>query len=176
MKAVITGSASGLGLALSDTFRKVGYTVSGYDLKDNRDIRVKETVNQLLEDCKDADLFVNNALDNQVLLLESVIDLWKDQKKTIINISSAVTYYSRNVDFLPLDYAKQKTLLDNMIKLHHSQDQLPFIMNIRPSWFASGLVEEFNQEKMQTQDLANMIVSLYLKPDIRILDIVATRK
>jgi len=175
MKVVITGSASGLGLALSDTFRKIGYSVTGYDIKDNQDVRVKETVDQLLEDCKDADVFVNNVFDNQIFLLQSVIHAWKDQEKTIINISSATTYFA-DADFLPQEYTEQKTTLDSMIKLHHSQDQLPFIMNIRPSWFKSDMGKDFDQNRMQTQDLANMIVSLYLKPDIRTLDIVATRK
>lgn len=174
MKVVITGSGSGLGLALLNTFKKIGYIVAGYDIKDGKDIRAKETVDQLLVDCKDADVFVNNALDNQIALLESVVDLWKNQQKTIINISSAITYYFTVNDVVPRNYIDQKSTLDRLIKLH--QHKLPFIMNVRPDWFDSEMVKDFNQEKMNTGDLANMIVSLYSNRSIRILDIVATGK
>jgi short-subunit dehydrogenase len=92
MKVVITGHMNGLGLALSNKFAQKDYTISGYDLTNNKDITKEHTVTELITDCTDADIFVNNAHANQSLLLNRVFKLWEGKDKTVINISSAVTY------------------------------------------------------------------------------------
>ena len=92
MKVVITGHMNGFGLALSNKFVQKGYTISGYDLNNDKDVIKEDTVNELITDCIDADIFVNNAHANQSFLLTQVYKLWEGMDKTIINISSAITY------------------------------------------------------------------------------------
>ncbi len=167
MKVVITGHMNGLGLALSNKFAEKGYIVSGYDLLNNKNITRNSIVDQLISDCTDADIFVNNAIPNQSPLLIDVFNKWIGEDKTIINISSATTYLP-NVD-LPEsmnDYISQKKILDKMVHFYRGKSQLPHIMNIRPGWFESNLVKEFNTKKMNPEDIANLIVMLYDMKDV----------
>ena len=92
MKVVITGHMNGLGLALSNKFAEKGYIISGYDLLNNKNTTRDGVVNQLIADCVDADIFVNNAYANQSLLLDKIFKFWEGKDKTVINISSAITY------------------------------------------------------------------------------------
>lgn len=167
MKVVITGHMSGLGLALTKKFTEKQYDVLGYDLLNDKDINNPKVIEEIVKDCTDADIFVNNAIPNQSPLLIDVFNKWIGEDKTIINISSATTYLP-NVD-LPEsmnDYISQKKILDKMVHFYRGKSQLPHIMNIRPGWFESNLVKEFNTKKMNPEDIANLIVMLYDMKDV----------
>ena len=175
MKVVITGHSNGLGKVLAKEFESKGYTVSGYDLSDNKDVKDESVVNDLLLDCKDADIFVNNAYGNQRQLLDKVFNAWLGDNRTIINISSAVTYKTLNPEITPdiKDYFTEKRNLDQWVHLCRRKSSLPKIMNVRPSWFESDLVKRFEVDKMQPADVAELIVSLYeMSNKLQILDIV----
>jgi hypothetical protein len=174
MKVVITGHMNGLGLALSNKFAEKDYKVCGYDLLNNKDITKKDTVNQLLVDCADADIFINNAYANQYSLLNEVFKLWLGKQKTIINISSAITHLQLiNLPESLNEYISNKKLLDRMVDFNRGKSNTPYIMNIRPSWFDSQLVKDFDVEKINPDDIANLIVMLYDMQDVvKIADIV----
>jgi NADP-dependent 3-hydroxy acid dehydrogenase YdfG len=162
MKVVITGHVNGLGSALSNKFAEKGYTISGYDLTNGKDITKEDIVSELISDCVDADIFVNNAYANQSFLLMQVFKLWEGKDKTIINVSSAITYFP--VEHLPKslnDYISNKKILDTTVKFLRDNNGLPHIMNIRPSWIESQLVSEFNTKKLNPHDIAGLVVMLY---------------
>jgi len=162
MKVVITGHMNGFGLALSNKFVQKGYTISGYDLNNDKDVIKEDTVNELITDCIDADIFVNNAHANQSLLLNQVFKLWEGKDKTVINISSAVTYLTPlNLPESLNEYISDKKNLDTTVKLLRAKRDLPHIMNIRPSWIESQLVSEFNTKKINPNDIADLIAMLY---------------
>ena len=174
MKVVITGHMNGLGLVLSNKFVQKGYTISGYDLKNDKDVIKEDTINELITDCTDADIFVNNAHANQSFLLTQVFKLWEGMDKTIINISSAITYITpRNLPESLNEYISDKKNLDTTVKLLRMKSELPHIMNIRPSWIETQLVSGFNTKKINPDDIANLIVMLYnMRYAVKILDIV----
>lgn len=162
MKVVITGHMNGLGLALSNKFAEKGYTISGYDLTNNKDITKEDTVDELITDCTDADIFVNNAQANQSLLLNQVFKLWEGKDKTIINISSAITYLTPfNLPESLNAYISDKKNLDTTVKFLRVKGDSPHIMNIRPSWIESQLVSGFNTKKINPDDIVNLIIMLY---------------
>ena len=167
MKVVITGHMSDVGIALTKKFTEKQYDVLGYDLLNDKDINNPKVIEEIVKDCTDADIFVNNAIPDQSPLLIDVFNKWIGEDKTIINISSATTYLP-NVD-LPEsmnDYISQKKILDKMVHFYRGKSQLPHIMNIRPGWFESNLVKEFNTKKMNPEDIANLIVMLYDMKDV----------
>ena len=162
MKVVITGHMNGLGLALSNKFAEKGYTIAGYDLTNNKDITKEDTVDELITDCTDADIFVNNAQANQSLLLNQVFKLWEGKDKTIINISSAITYLTPfNLPESLNAYISDKKNLDTTVKFLRVKGDSPHIMNIRPSWIESQLVSGFNTKKIDPDDIVNLIIMLY---------------
>ena len=162
MKVVITGHMNGLGLALSNKFAEKGYTISGYDLTNNKDITKEDTVDELITDCTDADIFVNNAHANQSSLLTQVFKLWEGMDKTIINISSAITYLTPfNLPESLNAYISDKKNLDTTVKFLRVKGDSPHIMNIRPSWIESQLVSGFNTKKIDPDDIVNLIIMLY---------------
>ena len=174
MKAVITGHVKGLGSAISSILTDRNFHVNGYDILEGSDVNDSKVCEQILQDCKDADIFVNNAPANQCQLLHKVFESWIGQDKTIINVSSAATFL-KSTD-LPEDittYVTEKKLLDYLITVKRSQRSLPYIMNVRPGWFHSELAQRFDADKMQPQDIAEIIVTLYdFRSRVKILDIV----
>lgn len=175
MKVVITGHSNGLGMVLADQFVAKGYIVSGYDLSNNKDIKEESVVNEILADCTDADIFVNNAFGNQKQLLDKIFNSWLQQDRTIINISSSITYKMLDGKMTPneKEYFIEKKNLDHWIHLCRRRSSLPRIMNVRPSWFESDFVKRFEVDKMQPADVAALIVSLYeMSNKLQILDIV----
>lgn len=174
MKVVITGHMNGLGLELTKKFVGKQYTVSGYDLLNDKDVINSKVIEEIVADCVDADVFVNNANANQLSLLTKIFNLWIGKEKTIINISSAITYLPNiNLPKNLEDYTNQKRTLDKIVNLCRSKNKFPHIMNIRPSWFDSNLVKDFNATKISPEDIANLIVMLYdMKETIKTSDIV----
>jgi hypothetical protein len=122
--------------------------------------------------------FINNAYANQSLLLNKIFKLWGGKNKTIINISSAITYFpSVNLPKSMNAYNSNKKNLDTLVKFLSGSNRLPHIMNIRPSWFESNLVKEFDTRKINPEDIANLIVMLYdMREAVRIVDIVLEKQ
>ena len=174
MKIVITGHMNGLGFSLSNKFAEKGYTISGYDLINGKDITKEDIVNELISDCFDADIFVNNAYANQSVLLNKNFKLWEGKDKTIINISSAITYLPlSNLPESLTNYISNKKNLDILVNLLRGSNSMPHIMNIRPGWFESSLVKEFDTKKINPDDIANLIVMMYdMKDVVKSADIV----
>lgn len=158
MKVVITGHASGIGKALLETFTENGQECIGFDILNGYDLRDEETLKHVIESCRDADVFINNALPNQSKLLEEIYNLWVGDSKVIINLSSAVTFFY-NKDNIPNEfegYYQHKQHLNDVCKSLTPQRK-PYIMNVRPSWVNTQLVADVDDFKIEPQDLASLI-------------------
>jgi nucleoside-diphosphate-sugar epimerase len=158
MKIVITGHASGIGKSLLATFSTNGHECIGYDILGGHDLRYDESIQEVLESCRNADVFINNALPNQSRLLQEVHNLWLGENKVIINLSSAVTYFY-NKQNLPKEfdgYYEHKQQLNDICK-QLTNHRKPYIMNVRPSWVNTHLVEDVYEIKIEPQDLASLI-------------------
>jgi len=175
MKIVITGSASGIGKALLEKFKQHEHTVIGYDIVDGNDITHPIIINRLVQDCNDADIFINNALPNQSILLEMIHDLWKNKHKIIVNLSSAVTYMygPNNYPEGFADYYEYKHMLNQKTKELQRKALSPQILNVRPGWVDTPGSKTFKGIKMKPESLANLIYTLVEKPEVyQIVDIV----
>lgn len=155
LKVAITGHTRGLGAALFERF-SVTDMVSGLSRSNGCDIR---NIPKICEVVKDADIFINNAYDrySQVDLLYAVYDMWKDQDKKIINISSMA---SEGIKSYLHPYAVHKIALDAAFKQIASQNNRCKVVNIKPSWIDTPRVERYTGAKICPNDLADLIYTI----------------
>ena len=175
MKIVITGTANGIGKALSEKFKSCQWDVAEYDILNGNDITTPPAINRLMNDCHDADVFINNTLPNQTVLLEKVYNLWYGVPKTIVNISSAVTYLyePHNYEDQFKNYYEQKYELNKKALQLQTKSILPHILNIRPSWVDTYGARMHNGFKIKPKDLAELVYNSLQKTNgYQILDIV----
>ena len=175
MKIVITGTSKGIGKALSDKFKIAGWDVIEYDILSGNDITKTSVINKLINDCKKSDVFINNAYPNQVNLLKSIYDLWKDQQKTIVNISSACTYIYTKTNYPEYFkyYWESKENLNHLTKALQDQTRLPYILNVRPGWTDTDGSKVYNGIKLKPEDLAELIYNTIIPNNkYQILDLV----
>lgn len=174
MKVVITGHSSGIGKSLLETFEENGQTCIGFDILSGCDLRTEEGIQEVIESCKSADIFINNALPNQSRLLKEVHDIWLGQNKIIVNLSSAVTYFyeQSNVPREFAGYYEHKSQL-NAVSKELTKARQPYIMNVRPSWVDTQLVSEITDVKISPKDLASLIYfNVINREKYQVIDIV----
>lgn len=135
MNYAITGHTDGIGKALYEFLpTSIGFSKStGYDIT-NAKSRV-----DIIEQCKDCDIFINNAFDGfgQTLLLLDLFHRWKDFNKTIINVGSIIAEDGtvlKNYEHL-LEYQVHKKSL----KILHN-DLLKLNYNLRLKYVHFGYV------------------------------------
>jgi nucleoside-diphosphate-sugar epimerase len=159
MKIVITGHANGIGKSIYKKFSDCGWEVFGYDILNNSDVTLPQIQETLLEELLSADVFVNNALSSQTELLIAAHKQWLGQQKTIVNISSAMTYMYVNNDYPEsfTDYYNHKQTLDNQTRVLQKQTRYPNIINFRPAWVDTQLADGVTDYKMKPEHLANLI-------------------
>ena len=158
MKVVITGHASGVGPAILAAFAVNGYEYVGFDILNGYDVTNEESIQQVIESCKTADVFINNALPNQSRLIQEVHNLWLNENKIIVNMSSAITYFydKQSCPNEFDDYYEHKQQLDQVCK-QLSGYHKPYIMNVRPSWINTERNAEVDEIKIAPKDLASLI-------------------
>ncbi len=87
MKYAVTGHTYGIGQRLHERVGGLGFSKStGYDIT-NPEVR-----QEIIKNCKDIDVFINNApadFGQSELLLE-LWEAWRDKDKTIINVGSRI--------------------------------------------------------------------------------------
>lgn len=131
MKYAVTGHTYGIGEALHQRLGGLGFSKStGYDIRDPHARR------KIINECKDVDVFINNApadFGQSELLLE-LWEKWQDQDKTIINVGSRtaeIELPSEYTHLLKYQIHKQtlKTLSNTLAKLNTK-------CNVKYRWFA----------------------------------------
>lgn len=107
MKVTITGHSSGIGQSLYNKFINENYEVIGYSKDTGCDISTDIGCQQILDQLKSSDIFINNAwhVTGQFNLLKEAVKAWEGTSKKIINISS-------NIRILPDSFFTEKPLLE----------------------------------------------------------------
>lgn len=94
MKIAISGHSKGLGAELLKRYTESGHTVSGFSRSNGYDLRDWSLMQKMIAQIEDHDMFVNIAKPDfvQTTILYALWTVWRNQKKTIINIGSGITY------------------------------------------------------------------------------------
>jgi short-subunit dehydrogenase involved in D-alanine esterification of teichoic acids len=94
MKIAITGHTKGLGAEFKKAYEKLNHEVAGFSRSNGYDLRNWALMQKMLDQATDCDIFINLAKPDfaQTTILYELWKRWKNQNKTIINISSGITY------------------------------------------------------------------------------------
>lgn len=138
MKIALTGHTAGIGKALADWLINHGHQVQGFSRSNGYDINDDATLERILSESSDADIFINNAYAEfqQTKLLYMFHKLWKDQHKSIINIASArtqrYTYDHFQRASTPDYYVSSKVSLDYGCRELWNYSSWPRVMLVKP--------------------------------------------
>ena len=154
MKVAITGHSRGIGRAIADLY--YSDEVIGFSRSNGYDISSAETINKIINQSVDCDVFVNNAYHDfaQCDLLEGIFSQWKDDpSKTIVNIISRAKYGLGKAKFYGQTkmelYAKAKTLMFSNKRCR--------IININPGYVKTDMVSHVDVKMLTPEQLASMI-------------------
>lgn len=153
MKVIVTGHTKGIGKGIFEYFLNQDHKTLGFSRSTGFDISNVSDRNKILQEALDADIFVNNAFkDNdagQLDMLKEIFQLWKNQNKTIINISS------RAAGIMDTDYARSKLLQD---KFCESVSFLnPTIINLKPGLTDTDRVRHINGHRMSVDNVVRIL-------------------
>jgi hypothetical protein len=139
MKIAITGHSKGLGASLKTVYETKGFEVIGFSRSNGYDLRNWDTMQKMLTQVRDCDMFISCAKPDfvQTTILYELWKLWQGQEKTIINISSILTQYptcppalfnNPDMDF----YRTSKLSLNEACSQLSFKNYLPRIMLVKP--------------------------------------------
>jgi hypothetical protein len=178
MKIGITGHSEGFGAALYNKLKYYRRTdcneVVGFDLTNGYDISQISSIGKILWQIKDFDMFINNAYHpiGQTVLLEKIINLWKNKNKVIINIGSFLIYENLDLSTLPahrVEYItvkqKQKELIDHYLNNEYNLK----IIQINPGFMKTGFLAK--NEFEPTPDIKLLTVADIADATINIVDL-----
>jgi NAD(P)-dependent dehydrogenase (short-subunit alcohol dehydrogenase family) len=152
MKVGITGHTKGIGKEISEYFLKNSYEVVGFSRSSGYDISKEIDRNKILEQLDHFDIFVNNAYNNfddsQLIILESIIDKWKDREKIIINVSSRWTDSDH-------PYSLGKLSLDKVCEKY--KNSKVYIINLKPGLTDTERVKSMIGNKMKLNSISTII-------------------
>ena len=160
MNIAITGHTSGIGKSIFDELQFNGHTVIGYSLDNGYDIGNNDVRNKIINDNKDADIFINNAyhFTGQIILLKEFIRIWKNQNKLIINIGSLVDENTPEVQDLKYVAAKKK--LNDVARSYI--EIIPNVTNIILGWVKTPLTNGINSTSMLTPDAVSTFINFII--------------
>lgn len=171
-KIAITGHTRGIGQAIFKTFKNHGHDILGFSSSQGYNIGNLEVRQSILEQCKDCDIFINNAYDpdGQTELLKMFIENWDGLNKMIINISSKLVFYPGPTNAFFDRYISDKKE-QNLICSKRTYTDNPKILNIMPGLVETEMSKIFSAPKISCDDLAN-----YLYDIVKYKDIVSTQQ
>ncbi len=147
MKLAITGHTKGLGAVIAANYHSVGFSKSlGYDIQDPA-VRTR-----IVAEASDCTVFVNNAYAGfaQVDLLYELFEVWQDQPKLIINISSNS---GDGIKHKIHPYAVHKAALDKASEQLAYLDKSCKISTVRPGWLDTTRVAAWDGKKITPSHL-----------------------
>lgn len=127
----ITGHTSGIGKRL---YERLSPNAVGFSLSTGYDITKSSDRYRIIQESQHCDVFINNATADfgQTLLFLELFSLWKNQKKTIINVGSRIA----EIKILPdnkqdlLKYQAEKLILKEM------SNRVTGLCTVKYKWFA----------------------------------------
>lgn len=127
MKVAITGHTKGLGAEFYKSYSSEAHDVVGFSRSNGYDLRDWSKMQNMLTQIQDCDLFINCAKPDfvQTTILYELWNQWRGQHKTIINISSVITYFPTCPENLFHDSAMDRYRTTKM-SLNEASSQLSF--------------------------------------------------
>lgn len=157
MKIVLTGSSSGIGLAIKNKLQ-TEHEIICLDITDGYDIGDLSIVKHIL----DADVFINNAYckvnpEAQCKLFEMVHEDWRQyNNKHIINMGSLSKYYDPEV-LKFASYTQAKKELNTSHAKALIEDRKNILTQICPGYTDTDLIKDFNVPKMDVEVIADAV-------------------
>ena len=133
MKVAITGHTSGLGAALYNKYSEL-HQVKGFSRSNGYNINDYKTIGKAIVDY---DIFINNAYNKfaQIDMINYVFSMWRNHKKTIVNISSLASSNFQSVLTKQLSpYAVHKSALDTAVMQLQLMKKPCKVINVRPGY------------------------------------------
>lgn len=157
MKIAITGHSKGIGKAIADVYH--GNDVKGFSRQNGYDITDSSTINRIIVESQDCDVFVNNAYAGtaQVDIFERLLSIWKqDESKTIVNINSRTIYNAASQRQYTIN---KKLLRSSAVNAIRDPNRRCRIININPGYIKTDMTEEVHHQfkMMSVEQLADMI-------------------
>ena len=174
MKIAITGHAQGIGKSLTQIYQKNGHTVIGFSRSNGFDISDPAAREQIVIASQECDMFINNAYSRkggnfaQVELLFDIWESWKNQHKTILNISSSITEkWQTNHPIIA--YRVSKQALENACEFLYNHSQWPAVSIVSPC--LTDTPPHINNpatNKVNPDDLAELVYQTMSRRDCRV--------
>lgn len=162
MKVCITTNDKGLGLDIIKLFNEEDIEI--IIVKNNFEYFI-DNLESILKEC---DVFVNCAYKEklQSILFEKVYNIWKYEKKTIVNIlTSALVFGGPNIN-----YINDKKDLEQKTFLLRTDDKEVRVINVYPNTLENTYLA--HNQKLKFRDVSELILHLLRLPhDIEIYQI-----
>lgn len=167
MKVAVTGHTKGIGREIANFFA-ANATVVGLSRSNGYDINNIDKIVKVIKDC---DIFINNAYSGyqQVILLETMYNLWKDTGKTIVSIGSVITDYPRTesaIDSEPWSYREHKLALQKKFRELAWTSTKCQLALINPGSTDTELVKHLECVKLSAKEVA-IAVDIVLNKNIK---------
>lgn len=157
MQVAITGHTGGIGKEIYQYFQNKNYNCIGFSRSNGYDISNLTARMEIAELSKNCDIFVNNAYcnfdDSQLDMLMKMTNLFSNQEKIIINISTRATIFDHNTEKLNL-YKESKLKID---KFCETKLRNPWIINLKPGLTDTPRVGKIPGEKMPVTCISSVI-------------------
>lgn len=157
MQVAITGHTSGIGKEIYQYFENQSFSCIGFSRSNGFDISNIQSRKQIAELSKDCDIFVNNAYsnfdDSQLEMLRDITNLFLNQEKIIINISTRATVFDYSTEKLNL-YKESKLKTD---KFCENKLRKPWIINMKPGLTDTPRVRQTTGDKMHVESISTLI-------------------
>jgi len=175
----ITGHTKGIGNCLYNDFVQAGHDVKGFSRTNGYNISDPKSRQQIVEESKQADIFINNAWpdgdrsilktcddptlhNGQTELLKLMINAWDKQKdKKLCNISSKASFNDEDISNFMETYGKNKKDQNKII-----QDRIntygPHILNVILGCTDTQISESFVGNKIDPKNLSEWIIKMLL--------------
>lgn len=181
MKIGITGHTQGIGSSLTKIFKDKHHSVLGFSSSDGYDISESKSRMQIVDNCYDCDIFVNNAYHKtgQLEMLKDMLVAWEGKEKIIINLSSQVVYKnSPLIEGEHAVYKNSKTLLNEFINQYTGTVK---ILNVIPDlvntnfYLATKIFD--TSQGINSDNLAKLIVNTVMNfDDLYVKELVIYKK
>jgi NADP-dependent 3-hydroxy acid dehydrogenase YdfG len=157
MKIAITGHTRGIGKSLFDELTSSGHDVSGFSRTNGYDIADKYHCDRLLDEIRNYDVFVNNAFDyfGQTYILESILNLWKDADKIIINVNSK-SVYSKKIPDIMIKYVEEKNKQIDICR-NRKLKAKPHLVNLTLGLVDTEMSKNFIAKKLNPNSVAKLV-------------------
>jgi len=173
MKIAITGNTSGIGLALQNIFAANGHEVFGFSRSSGYDIENKADRERILNTASNCDIFINNAYSptGQTLLLNELISQWQNSDKSIINLSSKLSFFPKGKIHQLDHYISEKNKQNDIIQNRITQAK-PKLMNVIIGLVDTPMSKVFTSDKLKPESLAQLIYNMSVAEDFYIQQLI----